>query len=120
MNQPEKSKQYSLKDKKKHEDGATVAVNLACHKDIVAAAEYNESFSWKWLVCLSRMSVVTSDFNHPSKDYINYISTDLSAEMMSTQNDGQNNGRWNRGFRSYIKIETLFQHHQCNFFLLIF
>ena len=39
------------------------------------------------------MSAVTSDFNHPSEDYVNYISTDLSAEMMSTQNDGQNSGR---------------------------
>ena len=34
----------------------------------------------------------TSDFNHPSKDYVNYNSTDLSAEM-STQNDGQSHRR---------------------------
>ena len=47
---------------------------------------------WKWLVCLSRMSTVTSDFSYPSKDYINCICTDLSAEMMSTQNDSQNSG----------------------------
>ena len=47
---------------------------------------------WKWLVCLSRTSTVTSDFNHPSKEYINCISSGLSAEMMSTQNNGQNSG----------------------------
>ena len=34
-----------------------------------------------------------SDFNHPSKDYINYVSTDLSAEIMITKNNGQNSGR---------------------------
>ena len=33
-----------------------------------------------------------SDCNHPSKEYINYISTDLSAETVRTQNDGQNSG----------------------------
>ena len=36
---------YSFIDRKKHKDGVTVTVNLACDKDIVAAAEYNESFS---------------------------------------------------------------------------
>ena len=30
---------------------------------------------------------------HTSQDYINYIATDLSAEMMNTKNDGQNSGR---------------------------
>ena len=65
---------YSFIDKKKHNDGVTVTVKLACGKDIRAAA-------------------VTNGFSHPSKDYINYISTDLSAKMMSTQNDGQNSGR---------------------------
>ena len=38
---------YLLIGKKKYKDGATVAVNLAFTKDIVAAAEYNESFSWE-------------------------------------------------------------------------
>ena len=37
-------------------------------------------------------AAVTSDFNHPSEDYVNYISTDLS-QMMCIQNDGQNSGR---------------------------
>ena len=32
-------------DKKKHEDGVTVTVKLACDKDIVAAAEYSFSES---------------------------------------------------------------------------
>ena len=41
-------------------------------------------------MCLSRTSPVTSDFNHPRKGYINYFSTDVSAEMTSTQNGGQN------------------------------
>ena len=27
------------------------------------------------------------------RDYVNYISPDLSAQTMSTQNDGQNSGR---------------------------
>ena len=37
-------------------------------------------------------SAVISDYNHLSEDYVNYISTDLSAQMMKTQNDGQNSG----------------------------
>ena len=36
---------YSFIDKKKHKDGATITLNLACNKDIAAAAEYNKSFS---------------------------------------------------------------------------
>ena len=88
MSRPEKSKQIIV-----HRQENTATVNLARDKDIVVAAECNESFSWKWLVCLSRTSAVTSDFNHPSKDYINHISTDLSTEMTSTQNAGQNSGR---------------------------
>ena len=39
------------------------------------------------------MSAVTSDFNPPNEDYINYISTDLTAEMMCAQNDDQNSAR---------------------------
>ena len=66
---------------------------MACDKDIAAAAEYNESVFWEWPVWLLRTSAVTSDFNRPYKDYINYISTDLSAEMMSIQNACQNSGR---------------------------
>ena len=73
---------------------------------------------WKWSVCLSRTPTVTSDFNHPSKDYLNYLFTDLSTEMMSTQNDGQNSGRYNHWFRSWIKLEILLQ-YQYNFLLLI-
>ena len=34
-------------------------------------------------------SAVTSDFNRPREDYINYISTDLSFQMMNTQNSGR-------------------------------
>ena len=68
-----------------------ITIKLACGKDIVAAA-----------VCLSRASAVTNDFNHPSKGYINYISTDLSAEIMSTQNDDQNSGRQRCAFRQRV------------------
>ena len=38
-------------------------------------------------------SADTNYFNHPTKDYVNFISTYLSAQMISTQNDDQNSGR---------------------------
>ena len=38
-------------------------------------------------------SADTNYFNNPTKDYVNFISTYLSAQMMSTQNDDQNSGR---------------------------
>ena len=34
-----------------------------------------------------------NDFNHPCKDYVNFISTDSSVQMTNTQNDSQNSGR---------------------------
>ena len=80
-------------DNKKHKDSVTVTVKLACDKDVVAAAEYSEMFSETKKSAYQEMSPFTSDFNHPSEDYVNYISTDLSAEMMSTQDDDQNSGR---------------------------
>ena len=55
---------------------------MACDKDIKAAAEYSQSFSESDQSASQETSAVTSDFNHPSKDYVNYISTDLSAGMM--------------------------------------
>ena len=50
-------------------------------------------------------SVGSNDFDHPSEDYVNFISTDLSAQnvMVSTQNDGQNSGTQSHGFRTWIK-----------------
>ena len=39
------------------------------------------------------MWAVTSDFNYPSEDYVNYISKESSAQMMSTENDSQNSDR---------------------------
>ena len=72
---------------------------------IVAAAEYSESFSERDQSANQETSTVTNDFNHPSKDYINVIFTDLSAQMMSTENYGQNNGRCSRGFKSWIKLQ---------------
>ena len=52
-------------DKKKHKDGVTVTVKLACAKDIdiVAAVEYNETF------CEIDQSAY--QVRHPSKYYIN-------------------------------------------------
>ena len=41
----------------------------------------------------------TNDFNHPSREYVNFMSSDLVAQMMSTQNDDQSSG-----FRSWIKL----------------
>ena len=42
-------------------------------------------------------SEVTNDFNHPSEDSVNCVSTDLSTQMISTQNDGQSSGIQSRG-----------------------
>ena len=39
---------------------------------------------------LYQKTPVTNSFNHPSEDYVNFISTDLPDQMISTQNDGQN------------------------------
>ena len=36
---------HSFIDKKKHEDGVTATIKLACDKDTVAVVEYSESFS---------------------------------------------------------------------------
>ena len=44
MSRPENQTKCSFIDKKKHKDGVTVTVKLACVKDIVAAAEYRKSF----------------------------------------------------------------------------
>ena len=96
MSRAEKSKQIFDHRKEKTEVSVTVALKLACDKDKAAverqqnATRIQPKLFWKWLVSLARTSTVTSDFNHPRKEYINCISSDLSAEMMSTQNDGQN------------------------------
>ena len=66
---------HSFIDKNKHEHGVTVTVK-------VAAAEYRENFSQSDQSVYQETSVVTSDFNHPSEDYVNYISADLSSGMM--------------------------------------
>ena len=36
---------------------------------------------------------ITDGFNRWSEDYVNFVSSDKSAQIMSTQNDGQNSGR---------------------------
>ena len=58
---------------------------------IVAVAEYRESFSESDQSSYQETSAVTRDFNHSNKGYVNYIST--SAQMMGSQNDGQNSSR---------------------------
>ena len=84
--------------------------------NIVAVAEYSESFSESDQSAYQETSAVSSDFYNPSEVYVNYVSTDLSAQMMSIQNDGQNSGRQSHRFRSWIKFQH--QHHY-NFLLLI-
>ena len=63
---------------------------MACDKEWIAAAEYRKVFQ---KMSHQETSEVTNDFNHPSEDYVNRISTDSSAQMISTQNDGQSSGR---------------------------
>ena len=61
--------------------------------NIVAVAEYSESFSENDQPAYQETLAVTTDFNHLSEDYVNFISTDLLGQIMSAQNDGQNSGR---------------------------
>ena len=58
----------------------------------MAVAKYSESFSESDQSAYEETSAVNNDFNHPSEDYVNCISADLSAQIMSTQNDCQNSG----------------------------
>ena len=61
--------------------------------NIVALAEYSESSSENEQSAYQETSGVTYVFNHPREGYINYIPADLSAQVMSTQNDDQNSSR---------------------------
>ena len=61
--------------------------------NIVALAEYSESSSENEQSAYQETSGVTYVFNHPSEGYINYIPADVSAQVMSTQNDDQNSSR---------------------------
>ena len=61
-------------------------------KSEYSSSEYSENVSEGDQSVYQEASAVTSSFNHPSKDYVNDISTDLSSQMMATQNDGQNSG----------------------------
>ena len=56
--------------KKKHEDGCTVTVKLASDKDIVATAEYSDSFS---------------ESDHPHEN-INQCLTDINRCFADTEN----------------------------------
>ena len=46
------------------------------------------------------MSASTNDFSQPDKDHVNYISTNLSVQMVSTQNDDQSSD----GVSQWIQI----------------
>ena len=76
-------------------------IGILLRVNIVAVTEYSKSFSESDQSACQETSGVASDFNHPSEDYVNYISTDLSAKMISTQNYGQNSARQSRRFRSW-------------------
>ena len=45
-------------------------------KSEYSSNEYNENFSESDQSAYHETSAVTSDFNHASKDYVSYISTD--------------------------------------------
>ena len=61
-------------------------------KNVSNSNEFSESFSQSDHSAYQETSAGTSGFNHLCEDYVNYlyISTDLSDQMTSTQNDGQN------------------------------
>ena len=99
MSRPGKSKQIFWFIGKKN---TKVALRLPWNWHVISSSRIQRKFFWIWSVCLSRTSTVTSDFNHPSEDYINYISRALSAEMMCTQNNDQNSGRSGRYWASNI------------------
>ena len=63
----------------------------SCSKNISRSNEFSESFSESLWWNVSRAG--TSGFNHSGEDYVFYISTDLSAQIMRNQNDGENNDR---------------------------
>ena len=68
-------------DKKKLKDDVTVTIKLAWDKTIVAAVEYSESFSERNQSVYQETLPLTSDFNHPIEDYVNYMPTEISARM---------------------------------------
>ena len=71
-------------------DGVTSTVRLAFEvvvKMVVVAVNSGKSFSLSDQCSYQETSSGTSDFNHPDKDNVNYIYTDLWAQMMSIQND---------------------------------
>ena len=91
MSPPGNQSKYSLIDKKKHsitvKDSITFTIKLARDKEWLAVTEYSESYSECDQSAYQVTSAVASNFNHPSKNYVNYISIDLSAQVMSPQND---------------------------------
>ena len=68
----------------------TLRIPQNCH---VKKSEYSRKVFLNDQSAEQETSADTNDFNHSSKDYVNFISTYLSAQFMSTQNDDQNSGR---------------------------
>ena len=60
---------------------------------VVAVVEYSEIISESDHSAYQKTLPVTNDFNHSSKNYVNFISTNFSAQIVSTQNDDQNSER---------------------------
>ena len=85
MSRPEKSKQTFVRRQEKWESWCFGyrKIGIGWRVNIVPVAEYSWSFSEKDWSAYQETSVDTSDFNQPGEGYVNYISTDLSAEMMS-------------------------------------
>ena len=68
----------------------TLRIPQNCH---VKKSEYSRKVFLNDQSAEQETSADTNDFNHSSKDYVNFISTYLSAQLMSIQNDDQNSGR---------------------------
>lgn len=74
--------------KKKHEHGVTIAIKLTYDREcnwysVIAVAKHSEIevFSESDHSAYQKTSAVTSDFNYPSKYNINFMSTNLSAQI---------------------------------------
>lgn len=48
-------------------------------------SKFNKSFSESGQSAYQEMLAVTSEFNHSSKDYVNYDSTNLSAQIQKSK-----------------------------------
>ena len=65
---------------------------MACYKDIVVAAVYSKIFSESDQSTYQERQQSLVILITQERGYINYISTDFSAEKMRIHNDSQNSG----------------------------